>query len=299
MKKFRIISLALIALCVCLSAVSCDEAPSSTVPATSVETSGAAQTSTAPETSAVNTGNTTVSLNDADTLVNGEGAEFKDGTLSITKAGVYTVSGKLTNGQIYVNVEKPGEVELVLNGVDIKSSKTAAIYIACAGKIKINVANGTENKLSDATSYKFEEGTDEPNACIFSADDMTIKGSGTLIVTGNYKNGISSKNDIKIKEVNLTVNAYNTAIRGKDSVEIESGVIKIESGNDGIKSSNSTEIGRGYVLITGGDITIVAEDDGIQAETDVTVKGCTIKITANGKSVNSAGTVNVAEGCIK
>ena len=304
MKKTRLIAAALAALCICLSAASCDDS----TPATSkAPGTGAGPTDTGVKTEAPVTsgGNNTagfgatVTLNGADTLVNGEGAEFADGTLSITKGGVYTLSGKLENGQVLVEVAKPEEVEIVLNGVEITSSKTAAIYVKCAEKIKITCASGTVNKLTDSSSYEYANGEDEPNACIFSADDMTIKGSGKLVVTGNYKNGISSKNDIKIKDVDLTVNAYNTGIRGKDSVEIESGKITVEAGNDGIKSSNATEVGRGYILVTGGTIAIEAEDDGFQAETDITIKGCTVTISANGKEFNSAGTLNVAEGCVK
>ena len=303
MKKIRLIAATLAALCVCFSVASCDttDPVGSTVPSTGTIPGQTTVNTQTPGTSNNNTvtGSTVVTLNGADTTVNGEGAEFRDGTLSITKGGVYTLSGKLDDGQVYVKVTKPEEVEIVLNGAEITSKKTAAIYIACAEKIKITVAAGTTNKLSDGSSYQYETGVDEPNACIYSADDMTIKGTGTLVVNGNYKNGISSKNDIKIKEVDLTVVAYNTGIRGKDSVEIESGKITVEAGNDGIKSSNDTEVGRGYILVTGGTINIEAEDDGFQAETDITLKGCTATISANGKEFNSAGTLNVEEGCVK
>ncbi|MBE6544117.1 MAG: carbohydrate-binding domain-containing protein [Ruminococcaceae bacterium] len=304
MKKTRLIAAALAALCICFSVASCETADPTTsvAPGTTGNPPKTQVGTEAPVTSggdAVTGSNVNVTLNGADTTVKGEGAEFRDGTLSITKGGVYTLSGKLENGQVYVNVAKPEEVEIVLNGVEITSTTTAAIYVECAEKVKITAAAGTTNKLTDASSYKYEAGVDEPNACIYSADDMTIKGTGTLIVKGNYKNGISSKNDIKIKDLDLTVHAYNTGIRGKDSVEIESGKITVEAGNDGIKSSNDTEVGRGYILVSGGTIVIEAEDDGFQAETDITVKGGSLTISANGKEFNSAGTLNVDESCVK
>lgn len=314
MKKIRLIAATLAALCICFSVASCDsETPgttspqpttsteATTTPAPSTDTTVNVETNTPETTAGVidSNENTTVTLDGENTTVKGEGAEFRNGTLSITKGGVYTLSGKLENGQVYVNVEKPQEVEIVLNGVEITSVNSAAIYVQCAEKVKITVASGTVNKLTDTSSYSDDDGDGEPNACIYSADDMTIKGTGTLVVTGNYKNGISSKNDIKIKEVDLTVKAYNTAIRGKDSVEIESGKITVEAGNDGIKSSNDTEVGRGYILVTGGTISVEAEDDAFQAETDITVKGCSITINANGKDFNSAKTLNIEEGCVK
>ena len=299
MKKIKIFAAVLAVLCVGFSVVSCTDAttdptkaPSTTAPVTSSQTG-------APSTNPVSDANATITLNGADTTVKGEGVEFKDGTVSITKGGVYTFSGTLNGGQIYVNVEKPAEVELVLNGVTITSQTTSAIYVASAEKVKINVIEGTTNTLKDSSSYQFADGSDEPNACIFSADDMTIKGKGKLIVTGNYKNGISSKNDIKIKDVDLTVNAYNTGIRGKDSVEIESGNITVDAGNDGIKSSNDKEVGRGYILVTGGTLNITADDDAFQAETDITVKTCSVTVSANGKEFNCAGTLNVDQSCVK
>ena len=229
----------------------------------------------------------------------GAGATYENGKIMITSAGKYTVSGTLDDGQICVEVTKEERVELVFNGVNITCKTSAPIYVKSADKVYINVLAGTENVLTDTANYKFENGTDEPNACIFSCDDLTIKGSGKLTVFGNYKNGISSKNDIKIKEATIDVTAYNNGIRGKDSVEIESGDIKVVSGNDGIKSSNDVETGRGYIQITGGNIYIEAGDDCLQAVTEIIASDCLITAIAQGKVYNCPGNVSIPEGCLK
>lgn len=299
--KIKSIIISAICLFMCIFMVACTKTPASTQTEAPSNTStpSTSEATASTEQNGTNSANTTkISLEGTTVTITGEGAEFENGKVVITKPGEYTLSGTLDDGQVFVNATKSDRIYLILDNANINCSNSAAIYIACADKTTIIANSGTTNKLTDGKSYKFEGTDDEPNACIYSADDMTIKGAGTLEVIGNYKNGISSKNDITIKELTLNIEAYNTAIRGKDSVEIESGKITIEANNDGLKSTNAEETGKGYVLITGGDITIDAGDDCIQGETDVTVSGGTIKATAGGKEVNCAGTTNITDGCI-
>ena len=152
--------------------------------------------------------------------------------------------------------------------------------------------------MSDGETYAFEDGA-EPNACIYSADDMTIKGSGSLYVYAKCKNGIQTKNDLRIKDGDITVTAPNNALKGKDSVEISGGIINVTGADDGIKSDNEKEEGRGVVVISGGEINISCQDDGIQAYNSVDISGnARVYIDANDKAINCDGTVNVEEGCV-
>ena len=103
-------------------------------------------------------------------------------------------------------------------------------------------------------------------------------GKGALSVTGNYNNGIQSKDDISIKNVTIKVNAINNAIKGNDEVAIESGeIIAISRKGDGIKTSNSSLSTKGKqkgnVIISGGNIGIYAACDGIDAAYGVDVSG--------------------------
>ena len=292
--KFKKVLVSALCIAVALACVACNKTPTSTT------TSDAASTATEEnKKNQASENKTLITLEGDSATVSGEGAEYKDNKITITKSGEYTFSGTLNNGQIYVNATKSDRVYIILNNANITCKNSAAIYIACADKTTIIAEEGTTNKLTDSKDYEFAGATDEPNACIFSADDMTIKGKGSLEVIGNYKNGISSKNDITIKELTLKVDAYNTGIRGKDSVEIESGKISVNAQNDGIKSNNSDEAGKGYILITGGEISIIAGDDALQAETDISISGCSVATSAEGKSVNCAGTTNIADGCLK
>ena len=245
-----------------------------------------------------------VTLNGSTVSVDGEGASFENGRLSITKEGVYEMSGTLEDGQIYINVQKTEKVELYFKGVNITCSTSSAIYCDSADKLVIRLEEGTQNSLTDGAKYQYEtadpeDPTDDlkPNACVYSDDDISIKGTGALTVVGNYKNGISSKNDIKFADATVTVNAVNTGVRGKDSVTVESGNITVTAGKDGLKSS-TFEQGKGYLLISGGTVNITVEDDALQAENDISITGGSVTVQSGGKNINCPGTQTIADGCL-
>ncbi len=141
---------------------------------------------------------TMIALNGADASIDGTGAEAKDGSVTITAPGTYVLSGKLNDGQIVVDVQDKENVRLVLNGMELQSSDSAPIYIKEAGKAIITLQEGTANTVSDGKTYVYPDASaDEPNAAVFSKADLTVNGTGALIVHGNYNNGIASKDDLK------------------------------------------------------------------------------------------------------
>ncbi|MGO4843945.1 carbohydrate-binding domain-containing protein, partial [Rhizobiaceae sp. 2RAB30] len=74
------------------------------------------------------------------------------------------------------------------------NSSTSPIFVEEAGKTIISLQEGTTNVVTDGKTYVYADAsTDEPNAAIFSKDDLTINGTGKLVVQGNYNNGITSK----------------------------------------------------------------------------------------------------------
>ena len=235
-----------------------------------------------------------ISLSDASIDVGSSGAVAEGSVLTISKAGSYRLTGTLSNGEVVVKVSKEEQVELILAGVNITNSTGPAIYCDSADKLYVTVEADTVNTLKDGKNYALPDG---PNAPLYSDDDLTIRGSGTLNVKGYFKNGISSKNDIKIKEVTLNVESYNTGVRGKGSVTVQSGVVEIIAGNDGIKSTDDTKADKGFVEISGGTVVITAGDDGIQAATVLTLSGGSVKITAEGKITN-APTQNISDGVL-
>lgn len=220
----------------------------------------------------------------------------------ITKGGVYELSGNLSNGQLRVRVPKTEQVDLIFNGFTAASSTTAPLYIESADKVVIELAAGTVNSLTDAAIYQFADPAEtKPNACLYSADDLTIKGDGSLTVTANYNNGIGSKNDLRIKGGQITVSAPNNILKGGDSVTIEKGTLKLTTGEDAIKTDNEVDMDKGFILImSSAKIDIQCLDDALQATKSITVEaGATITGTAAGDAANCPGVINVADGTMQ
>ena len=233
-----------------------------------------------------------IKLNGASVTVEGDGVEVKDSTVTITKAGIYVLSGTLTDGQILIHNEDKGVVRLVLNGVDITNGDNPAIYSKKAGKTIISIEEGTVNKLTDGKEYSLEDSEDEPDATLFSKNDLTINGSGKLIVNGNYSKGIKTKDDLKITGGDIEVNSVDNGIVGRDLVAVNSGNITINAGGDGIKSTNDADTTKGFIAIEGGKFNIEAEQDGIQAETYLLIEDGEFNITAGGGSENAPAKTN-------
>lgn len=216
------------------------------------------------------------------TSTDGSTITQNDSVYTITQAGEYTVTGLLSEGQIVVNADDNAEITIVLNCTSITCSNGSPIYIKNADNVKIKSEENTYNCIVDARAEADDNSdnssSENGNAAIYAACDLKLVGKGALSVTGNYNNGIQSKDDISIKNVTIKVNAINNAIKGNDEVAIESGeIIAISRKGDGIKTSNSSlstkEKQKGNVIISGGNIDIYAACDGIDAAYGVDVSG--------------------------
>ena len=198
---------------------------------------------------------------------------------TITKAGEYTVAGLLSEGQLIVDAGDEDEVTIVLNGTSITCSSGSPIYVKNASEVKIKSKENSFNEVIDNRTEATEDSSDDAgNAAIYATCDLKLVGKGALVVTGNYNNGIQSKDDLSIKNVIVKVTAVNNAVKGNDAVDIESGnIIAISTKGDGIKTSNSSISNKGnqkgIVTITGGNIDVYAACDGIDAAYGVDISG--------------------------
>lgn len=236
-----------------------------------------------------NTDMVTIQLEGDAITFDGDGVVVEDTIVTITAAGSYSISGTLNDGQLVVDTQDEETVTLILNGVDITNTSSAPIYVSNAEKTVITLADGTENVVTDGTSYVFPDAeTDEPNAAVFSNDDLTINGTGTLIVNANFNNGIDSDDDLKITGGNITVNAVNDGIKGRDSIAVLDGNITINAGGDGLQSNNDEDAEKGWVSIEGGSVMVTAVSDGIQAETLLNITDGNLTIVLGGGSTNTA-----------
>jgi hypothetical protein len=237
---------------------------------------------------------------DGDTItVGGVGANatVSGSTVTITAAGTYDLSGELDDGQIIVNAGEDSLVRLLLDGATIRSSSSAPIYVVDSDKTVIVTVAGTTNRLEDGSSYTASNlGVDEPTAAVFSMSDLTICGSGSLTVEGNYKDGITSKDGLIISGGTIAVSATDDGIRGKDYLVLEGGDITVDAGGDGLKADNEDDTTKGYISVTSGTIDVSAEGDAIVAQTDVLISGGNIDLTSGGGSSASISQNASAKG---
>lgn len=243
-------------------------------------------------------GATIITLNSNSIDVSGAGATVDGTTVTITNAGNYLVSGTLFDGQIKISSEDDEAVKLYLNGVNVTNTANAPFFAEDAAKVIVFLADGTTNYFTDTELYVFEDDDDEPNASFFSKTDLTIVGSGTLTVTGNYNDGIASKDGLIItNDAIVNVTAADDGIRGKDYLILTDATVTVISSGDGFKSDNDDDATYGYIYIENSDITITAENDGIQAESAALIAGGTLTITSGGgSSVNLGDDADSAKG---
>lgn len=218
------------------------------------------------------------------------GVSISGNIITITKEGTYVLSGALSEGQIVVDVDS-AKVQLVLDNADITCASSAAIYVKNADKAFITLAEGSENILMNTAEY---EAIDDNNidAVIFSKDDLTLNGKGTLTINSEYGHGIVSKDDLKLVGGTCNITAKNHALSGKDSVRIADGTYNLTSGKDGIHSENADDDEKGFVYIASGDFTIESTGDGIDASYVVQIDDGDFDITAGDGAENVTKTHN-------
>lgn len=239
-----------------------------------------------------------ISLNKSAISCDSDTVSITDSVITITSAGTYVFEGSLDDGQIIVNAGDSDDVILVLNNADITCLTSAPIYVQNADKTIITLPSGTNNSLTDGSSYEYTDAeAEEPNSTIFSKDDLTVNGEGTLTINANFNNAITGKDDLKLLNCTLIIDSVNHGIKGKDSVTISGGTYSVTCGGDGIKASNDTDEGKGYIHIISGTFNISAGDDGIQGENTVYIENGTFNITtASGKGIKSGTEVITDDG---
>lgn len=222
-----------------------------------------------------------VTLSGDTVTADGDGVEIDGSTITITAAGVYVFTGTLDDGQIVVDADKNSDkVQIVLNGVDITCSYSACIYVKSADKVFITSADGTENTLQDTGDTYTDEDGEGVDGVIYSKDNITFNGSGTLTITANYNHAIVGNDDVKFTGGTYNITAANKGVKANDSIRICDGTFNVVSADDAFHTDgDEDDTTKGYIYISGGTFDIDAGDDGIHAETELIVDGGTINIT--------------------
>lgn len=218
----------------------------------------------------------------------GSGATVSENIITITSEGRYILTGSIDNGRVIVDATDDAKVELVFAEVSITCDNNSPVVVKNADKVRIILADDTENYVCDGPEYELDENDDiTPKSAIYSKCDLVITGNGTLYVDGKYNNGIASTDDLIITNGTICVEAVNNGLKGKDSVRIKDGNITITSDDDGIKSDNDEDSEKGYVYIENGNIKIAATGDGINADKLIKIENGKIEITESDEGIEA------------
>lgn len=228
-----------------------------------------------------------IQLNGSSAACSSAAVQISGSTVAIVDEGTYILSGALDDGMIIVNADKSDRIQLVLNGVALHSADSAPVYVLQADKVFITLADGTENALSNGGSF---EPIDENNidAVIFSKDDLTLNGSGSLIITSPAGHGIVSKDALCLTGGTYQIDAASHGITAKDSLGIINAEIHIASGKDGLHAENADDASLGSLYIASGTLEIAAEGDGLSASSAMQIDGGSLSIVSGGGSANAA-----------
>ena len=159
--------------------------------------------------------------------------------------------------------------KLSLNGVNITSDSNYGV---------IYYGDGASNNLTiELSGTNILRNTGTGGDGIFSFDkDITITGSGTLTVSGNY--GIyTNSGSITISGGTVTATGSNYGINAKNTVTISGGTVSATAANNyGIYAESNIVISGGIITASGYDSGVCSDTGGISfsgGETTATADG--------------------------
>lgn len=241
-------------------------------------------------------GATTIRFTDDAITCEDDQVSISDSTVTISSGGTYILSGSSAQAQIIIDTPDDDKVQLVLSDLSLSCETSAPIYVRNADKVFITLADGSDNSLS--TTDEFVQIDDNNiDAVIFSKEDLTLNGTGSLTITSAYGHGIVSKDDLVVTDGTYTMTCAKHGLSGKDSVRILNGTFDLTTTKDGIHASNDDDETLGYIYIAGGDFTICSQDDGMHADSALYIEDGTINITESYEGLEGQ-TITILDGTI-
>ena len=212
----------------------------------------------------------------------------------------YIINGGSSNGSLVF--EGSYKSTIMLNGLSLTNKSGAAVDIQNGKRIKVKLADGTFNSLTDGT-----DGSQK--ASLYCKGHLEFSGSGSLNVVGNTAHAISAKEYIEIKKSEITITkAIKDGINCNQYFLMESGTVTISgTGDDGIQVSYKDDTDRetedtGSLTIKGGNLNISVTANAakaLKADNDIIVAGGTINANVSGNGIwDSEKSKTKASACL-
>lgn len=214
----------------------------------------------------------------------------------ITQPGNYVLSGKLSAGQIAVDLgdgakkDEDAVVTLILNNVDITCSVAPGVIFynvyECGSDDEEDATKDVDTSAAGANVIIADGSVNEVNGSYVARiyESVELNEAGTKVVDSEklhkYDAAFYSRRSMNVNgETNntgvLNINAENEGLDTELHLTINGGNINIASGNDGI---NTNEDGISVTTINGGNVNIVVngstgEGDGIDSNGWLVING--------------------------
>lgn len=227
----------------------------------------------------------TVTLSGTTANASSDSVKISGSTVTITEDATYVISGELSDGMLVVDAPDTAKLQLVFDGVSITSKTSAALYILEADKVFVTLADGTENTLANGGSFTAIDDNNIDGA-VFSKQDLTLNGTGSLTVTSPAGHGVVCKDDLVITGGSYVVNSASHGLDANDSIRIANASLTIDAGKDAIHAENTDDASLGFVYISSGNIKAEAEGDGIAAGAYMQIADGTVDLLVGGGSEN-------------
>ena len=195
---------------------------------------------------------------------NSDKVKIEGSAVTVCDEGSYLFTGTLSDGQIAVEAEDSDKPQLVFDNVSVTSSDSAALYIVEADKVFVTQTEGSENSLINGGEF-VSDGENNIDGAVFSKQDLTFNGAGTLTVTSPAGHGIVCKDDLVFTGGVYDIASASHGLDANDSIRTTAAEFKVASGKDGFHAENSDNEEKGFVYIADGSFDIEAEGDGISA----------------------------------
>lgn len=228
---------------------------------------------------------TAISLSDEGSKCDSDGVKIDGQTITITEGGMYLLTGSLSNGSVVIDTDKKEKVQVILKNVSIINEEGAGICVEQTDKAFITLSDGSINEIV-SNSFSGNKDTNIDGA-IFSREDLTLNGSGTLKLASSA-HGIVSKDDLVLTGGVYQIESEKQGLSGKESVRIADGTFTITSGTDAIHSEDTDEDTKGFVYIAGGVLTLDAGGDGISSSYVVQADGGNFDISTNSTETDTS-----------
>ena len=186
-----------------------------------------------------------IQLNGSSATADSDKVQISDSTVTITEEDTYILSGTLDDGTIIVNADNSAKLHLIFDNVSINSNDSAAILVLSADKVIVTLAS-EQNRLSNGGIFTTIDDINI-NAVLYSKEDLSLNGSGSLTINSPAGHGISCKDDLVLAGGTYTITAANHGLDANDSIRLTSSAITIAAGKDGMHAENSDDATLGFV----------------------------------------------------